>query len=376
MAGPSLLTRVSTPTCMKYLLTKTVLGALALFIFVAPFGAHAETETPTCVLIVTSEGKTSFVQGTKDLPVSPGSKVQIAWGSSGATQATNSFSGGLSGFREDSPTQTKTYTFTFSNGASQTTCSVTAVIAGKASIDSDSLSTASSKPTLRGTTSEYERVVVEIRSVGSTKVLFKSKSVRVRNDSWSTKVSKSLKEGTYDVTVLGKTGTRTTSIATGRLTVGDKVVSQSSQASFRVGAIALLSGGEAKRGTTVPVSYLQITNVGKEQGTLRGFWLKQYGGADMRSVIGLVVVDDRGGSRGYAGGVEGSTPFKNNVAFAPTNAVFAPGERKLFTIKAVLSSDVSSYVGSDIKLSVTSVDSNGTASGAYPILGTTWYITN
>lgn len=361
---------------MKYLLTKTVLGALALFVCVAPFGASAATGAPTCMLIVTTEGKTTFVQGTKELEVSPGSKVQIAWGSSGATQTTNSFSGGLSGFREDTPTETKTYTFTFNNGGAQTTCSVTALIGGKASIDSKSLSTTSSKPTLRGSTSEYERVVIEIRKEGETKAFFKSKTIRVRNDSWSAKVTKSLKDGIYDVTVLGKTGTSTTSIATGRLVVGDNVSAQTSNAAFKVGTIALLSGGEAKRGTTIPVSYLQITNVGKEQGTLRGFWLKQYGGADMRAVIGLVVVDDRGGSRGYAGGVEGSTPFKNNVAFAPTNAVFAPGERKLFTIKAVLSTDVSAYVGSDIKLSVTSVDSNGAASGAYPISGTTWYITN
>lgn len=359
---------------MKYVLLPVLLASL--IVLASPYPANAQVVAPTCILIVTTRGTTTFVQGSQEIPYSAGDSVQIAWGSSGATSASNSVtSGGLSGFITDVPTSTKTYMFNFTNGSAQTSCSITVHSGSSDSIDSESLITNDTKPRLRGTSTEYERVVIEVRREGETKMLFKSKTIRVHNNAWSSRVTKSLKDGIYTVTVLGKDGTKLRTVATGQLRVGEQAEA-TSNASFRVGTVPLLSGGEARRGTSVPVSYLQITNVGKEEGVLNGFWLKQNGSADMRAVIGLAVVDDKGGSRGYAGGVEGSTPFKNGVAFAPTRAVFLPGERKLFTIKAAISSNVSSYLGSTVTLSVTSVDSNGTARGSYPISGTTWYIAN
>jgi len=142
-----------------------------------------------------------------------------------------------------------------------------------------------------------------------------------------------------------------------------------------VQSIPLLSGGVIKRtGRAVPISYLQITNVGTEGAVLEGFWVKQNGSASVDAVIGLLTVDDRGGSRGKVGGVEGETPFQQNTAFAPTDAYFKPGQMRLFTIKAELAHDLSSYAGTDLKIDVTGLASAAAIQGNFPIVGTTWTI--
>ncbi len=122
---------------------------------------------------------------------------------------------------------------------------------------------------------------------------------------------------------------------------------------------------------------LQVSNVGKGYALIKGFYIKQNGSASVDAIIGLTTVDDKNGSRGSVGGAEGSTPFKNGIAFAPvTNAILAPGEMKLFTIKVVMSSDVADYVNQQLMVDVQSVDTNATVSGAFPIRGTTWTIAN
>ncbi|MEK7136293.1 MAG: hypothetical protein AAB821_01750 [Patescibacteria group bacterium] len=138
----------------------------------------------------------------------------------------------------------------------------------------------------------------------------------------------------------------------------------------------LLFGGTARAGTAVPVSYLQITNIGKETATLNGFWVKQTGSASTGAVIGLTTIDGSGGSKGTIGGTEGSTPFKNNLAFVPTEAVFAPGQMRVFTIKAVMSSNISVHLGKQLNIAVTSVDTTASPKGPFPIHGATWTIGN
>jgi hypothetical protein len=141
-----------------------------------------------------------------------------------------------------------------------------------------------------------------------------------------------------------------------------------------VQSIPLLVGGTVHAGQSVPISYLQITNIGKEGALLKGFWVKQNGSASTTSVTGLSTVDDKGGSRGFSGGLEWSTPFKNGLAFAPTEAFFAPGQMKLFTIKAVMTNAVSMYVGTQLMIDVSSIETTATVKGQFPIRGTTWTI--
>lgn len=141
-----------------------------------------------------------------------------------------------------------------------------------------------------------------------------------------------------------------------------------------VESIPLLSGGDARGGATVPVSYLYIVNTGKGKVSLNGFWVKQNGSASTKAVIGLTAVDDKEIAHGAVGGSEGGTPFSNGVAFVPLNITFTPGQERLFTIKAMLTSNVSSYAGTQLKIDVTGVESNASEKGAFPIRGTTWTI--
>lgn len=142
---------------------------------------------------------------------------------------------------------------------------------------------------------------------------------------------------------------------------------------FSVSAVPLLVGGEVRGGETVPLSYLQIVNRGKYAARLTGFWVEQNGNAPTRTVIGLATVDDKGGSRGKTGGKEDSSPFEDGKAFAPTDALFLPGQMRLFSIMATMRSDISAYVGTELKIDVASLEARDvTFTGPFPIRGTTW----
>lgn len=248
------------------------------------------------------------------------------------------------------------------------------------SIEVDSLSGASSKPTISGTASGTKTVRVTIRKAGSKKVLFKSKAIKVKNGMWEVKVSKKLAKGTYDVGVVGAPVTTIPTVTSGTLTVGKgakvttTTTTTAAQTTLVVAPVPLLAGGIVQAGMSVPVSYLQINNIGTTTAHLRGFWVRQDGSANVASVIGLTTVDDQGGSRGSAGGIEGFTPFAGGMAFAPTDALFASGQMRLFTIKAVMSANVFPYYGGQLKINVVLLDSDAKIQGAFPIVGTIWTI--
>lgn len=162
--------------------------------------------------------------------------------------------------------------------------------------------------------------------------------------------------------------TTTPPVATTTQTVGTTTLS--------VRSVPLLIGGNVHAGESVAVSYLQITNVGKEGAILKGFWVKQNGSAPGESIIGLSTVDDKGVIRDLVGGTEGATPFQNGMAFAPTNAFFAPGQLRLFTIKAIMTQSIYAYIGTQLMIEVSSVVTTAeTKAQQFPIRGTTWTIT-
>ncbi|MES2059512.1 MAG: peptidoglycan-binding domain-containing protein [Patescibacteria group bacterium] len=137
--------------------------------------------------------------------------------------------------------------------------------------------------------------------------------------------------------------------------------------------VPLLAGGVAHLGSSVPVAYLQVSNVGKQTATLNGFYLNQSGSLPTSAVIGFTALDDKGIQHGTVGGAEGFATFVYGKAFAPASTVFAPGETKLFTIRATLSANAS-YIGGTLVLNILSVDTNVSQKGAFPIAGTTWTV--
>lgn len=241
------------------------------------------------------------------------------------------------------------------------------------SVDASVLSATSNKPTLSGMTFGATEVRVLVRKIGSTKSLYRSKRLSVQSNRWETQVTKKLTDGVYTVEVV--TADSGSKIVSEVLVVGGvaqtPAASPTVLSSLIVAPVPLLSGGVASGGGTVPISYLQMTNTGKAALSLKGFGVAQRGSAPVQAIVGLTVVDDQGVVRGT---VAGATLFDGQQAFAPADVVFAPGQMRLFTIKATLSSAAALYTGKQLMLEVVSVHTDATAKGSFPIRGTTWTI--
>jgi hypothetical protein len=213
---------------------------------------------------------------------------------------------------------------------------------------------------LSGVASSTPKVRFEITATSSSKAIKKSRLLKVRSDgSWTGSISKRLKDGQYDVTLYAVNGSKKKEIATSTLTVGIP------EATLSVSAIPLLGGGTAKAGTTVPISYLQVRNVSSSTVAVKGFWVVNNGSAADDAVVAFSSVDDQGNNRTAATGT-----LHNGKAFIPSTSVLAPGERRLFTLKAQIAPTV--RTGTTLMLNVASVDAASGFRGSFPILGTTW----
>ena len=311
--------------------------------------AHAASTTVnrTCLLVVTSPASTSV-----ESPVASAS----ASASAPASEANSN-----------------------SNSKTRIRCLVSpSSMPGSLSISAAEVNT--SKLAISGTAVGAKTVRVLVRSDETGKTIF-SKTVRVSKDTWKMKTVKKVANGEYSFEISTKKGrvvrgpvAPTTNLG-GTIKIGTDTNSQASSAStFVVGSVPLLSGGIARAGTSVPVSYLQVTNTGSATAYLTGFWVKQNGNASVKSVIGLTTVDDTGTIRDGVVGAQGTTPFKSDLGFAPINATFAPGQMRLFTIKAVLGNNPGTSLGKQLVIDVESVETKSSTLGPFPIRGTTWTI--
>lgn len=234
---------------------------------------------------------------------------------------------------------------------------------GSYEIDQETLATESSKPTITGTSEEVSKIRLEVYKEDSSKRLFKSKEIRTKDDEWSVRITKKLSDGTYTVNVYGdkeKLGTET-------LVVGDDA---GIGGTFSVNSIPLLAGGTTRAGMTAPVAYLQVRNSSAASTTITAFNMTQTGSADPSIVTTLEVVDDRGKTRWHTTGL----PWTNKTAPAGLDYTLAPGEMRLYTVKAMLAPSAASQSGKTLTLDVSSVTSNGRLSASLPIRGTVWNI--
>lgn len=350
-------------------LSLIIIGVSLIF----PSVALAASSKPTCSLKVSVGDKVETFKKTGDVSADLGDKVEITWNSKKAKEATNSDGKeiSLSGTETYFPVETTTYSYHFRSGSKKVVCEVTVnILSG--SITAQSLTSSSAKPTISGTATGTKTVQIKIQKEDSNKTLFKSKVVKVKNGQWKIKVSKKLKDGVYDVVLYSSKNTNSENISSGKLIIGDeKDTAPTSTTTLAVKSIPLLFGGTVKAGTSVPVSYLQITNTGKSKATLKGFWVKQNGSANTSSIASLITVDDLGGSK-----AESKAVFKNGSALAVNEAILLPGQMRLFTIKAVMNSNLSAYIGQKLMLDVVSVEATSKVSGMFPIRGTTWTINN
>jgi hypothetical protein len=298
---------------MKYFPSLLVLLAVS-----TPFAVSAATYAPNCaVLTKTSSGQFwPMINHQLYLIQSPGDPLTIIWGGANATSAHDQAGTTIpfAGQQIVAPTQTTTYTYTFI-GNGQTTCSVTTVVFG----------------------------------------------------------SRGVLQGSSDSTVTTTTPTQQTNTTTVTNTsMSNGVDAPPSNASFSVSEIPLLSGGYAVPGSTIPVQYVKLVNTSSETTTLPGIWLQQDGSAPVSSIIGFSFVDDKATLRGGTGGTEGVTPFQNGLAFIPLDATFAPGQFRIFTIKALVSKNISASYGSTLMIDVAKIDTKGLVAASIPVRGTTW----
>lgn len=243
-------------------------------------------------------------------------------------------------------------------------------------------SSLSTKPTLRGEADDTKRVSIAVYKEGSTKAVFMKRNLKVRNDDWSVKVSKRLANGTYDVKLTSGSRKNPHTLATSTLAIGKEAIAAAEKAadavstvptsssSVTVTTIPLLMGGTARGGNSIPVSYLQLRNTGKEAVRVEGFTVTQNGTAPMNLITSLSTVDGKGESRTTSKAM----PFKDGSAFVPSTAVIEAGSFKIFTIKANLAPIVYTSLGKNFKIDVTGVHTNGTEKATYPLRGTTWMV--
>ncbi len=355
-------------------LARVVLISALIFTVLTPRATNATSNKLTCSLSVTTPIGETAMHAEKSVLLKKGDVIEIEWESANAKKAVdgNGDAIELSGSATSSPQKNTTYSYRFSSGSKKVTCTVSVVIAS-GSITKSSLSSDASKPTLSGKATGVKTVQVAVYKEGTTKPLYTSKTIKVKRGSWKVKVSKKLPDGTYDVVLRGPKDIALNTLATDTLVIGDER-DTTSATTLVVKSVPLLSGGVARAGSLVAVSYLQVINIGKETATLKNFTLKQNGSAGTQSIITLTSTDDSGTAKSSIGGIVGETPFKHGIASVPTNATIAPGETRLFTLKANLVGNVSSYIGEQLMLDVTGVTANASVKGTFPIRGTTWTI--
>ncbi len=232
--------------------------------------------------------------------------------------------------------------------------------AAEATFDAKTLTTEKTKPTITGTAEDVAKVRVLIEDAKGKRV-WRSSAVRVRDDEWKARVTKTLKNGTYEISILDGTSSKGKVLETGTLTIGKQATGGSLTASM----LPLLVGGNARVNGSVPVAYVRIGNPGKTATSVQGLALTQRGTADVKGVASFTTSDDKGGSRATH-----TASFKNGSAYVPLEATIAPGQTRIFTIKADLASTID--FGKTLQLEVASVDTGAKLTNMFPLRGVTW----
>jgi len=339
----------------------------ALLILSVPHSADAASSRPSCSLIVSTPQDTITVRKSADVLLVKDEAVTISWDGSTADSAElNGSKIDIQGVRTFTPNDDTDYELEFKKGSRTVTCSVEVSVV-EAKIDSSTLSTEDETPTISGTAENVRSLQLLVYKEGSSRVLVKSKTIRVRNGEWSTTITKKLADGNYTVRLFGPSKTDLNLLQKQDLYIGEKVAS-----SLYVNGIPLLMGGTARANSVLPVSYLQVRNTGKEPASISGFWLRQNGTASTNTIVGFSSVDGTGGS--IAATTQTGNQFKSGLAYAPSTAIIPAGGMKLFTIKAIMASNIAPYIGTNLMLDVTGIDSNGQVSGSFPIRGTTFVL--
>ncbi len=353
-----------------FYLTLAMFVSLSLYPSVS-FGA---TQKPTCQLtVLTSRGETT-IDGTEKVLLKKNEEIKISWESSNAKKAftDNIQKIDLDGSATSSPSKDQTFTYLFENGTKKVTCEVDVVVV-QGTISSPLTFTESAKPKITGTAKGLKTVQVNVIKKDGTKPVFVKKNVKVTNGKWSVTLSNKLKKGEYTVTLLGSQILLLNTISTSTLRIGTQV--QKKGTTFVAELVPLLVGGQAERNATMPVMYLQVINIGKTEGTIKSFEVKQNGSAQADTVVGLTINNELM-TTGSIKAEKGKSVFKNNIASIPVSVTIKPQQMQLFTLKAIVGTTPLTQIGKQLKLDMVSITTDGTMQSTFPVRGTTWTLVN
>lgn len=346
-------------------MNRTFLLTLALSALIIPHAAFAATKV-SCAVTVTSPRGQVTVREASDILIKKGEQLTLSWESTNAKKATGSRGVDIkeSGMETLTATNSETRSFKFANGSKKADCSVSFVLA-EGSFTASTLSTDDTKPTLKGIASGSKTIRLRLEDASGKKV-FESREVKVKKNKWEVDVSKTLKEGSYTATLFGAKDMELSMLATSTLRITAKGVRGGS---LSVSSLPLLTGGVAANGASVPVAYIQVRNPGSTPASLNGFTLTETGSITDDVVVGFTTNDDKGGSRATT-----TSPFSRGSVFVPLAATVAPGQVRIFTLKAILSPAKRLYGNAELKINVAGIDTSANVTGAFPIIGTTWIL--
>lgn len=337
-------------------------GALFALVLAFPMPSRAATSSrPSCMLGVLTPSGTSFIQGHGVTPILKDQTLILVWLGSDADTAVSQTGAtvpllGYTMMRADQPA---TYAYTFSSSAGSVTCSTDIEIV-RATFDSVSGNSDGEDVELSGTVFGTESVRVTLSRNGTP---VSTTDVDARGDRWELALRDDLNDGLYTVVVTNASSQFSqVELARSTFYVGDVPAT-----TLSASPVALLFGGTARAGGSVPVAYVKLANTGAQAATISGFDLAQNGSAPGSSVIGFTTSDDKGGS---LSSVSGS--FQNNRTFVPLAATINPGQFRIFTLKAQVAGNAGAYSGTQLKIDVTGVRSAGSVTGTFPMRGTTW----
>jgi len=298
--------------------------------------------------------------------VEKGARLALSWlGTDAAEAFQNKRSIPRMGVTTITVDDTESQSFVFKSGSKSATCTVTLLVLD-VEVDQKSLVSERSTPTLTGNATGIKTLSLEIWDAQDTKKIYTRNSISVKKDDWKAKISKKLSDGAYTVHIL-TAGKDRQLLKTETLIIGDVPVSRTQ---LIAEPVSLLTGGLLKAKSSVPVSYLHVVNTGKDVAHITGFTLTQHGNASTDVITGLTV-HDRGAIAGSSF-PQRALFNREKEASVDTNIAIAPGESRVFTIKAQTAADMRPFLGTELKLDVTALETDASLKTQFPIRGTTW----
>lgn len=334
--------------------------------------AEAATVQPTCSLYYIHNGVIGVTESDVTIKVIKNDIVGLLWNGINAEAAVDGSDKPIAtlGMSVVTPARNETYAYTFRQGSQKVTCSIDIeIVSGSLSMNETFKS--GQKVTLTGRAQGVTKVVVAMYKTGDTEPTYTTKSLAVKNEKFSFKMTKTLPDGNYNV-VLQTTDSTPVVLATSTVAIGK--VAPVALSSLVVQKIPLLSGGTVKAGSGVAVAYLQVINVGTNPARLTGFSFGQVGTAPATLITGVSITDERGVARGSTGNMMSGTPFVGTNVNVPIVTVLAPKESRLFTVRAVVSPLAIANIGQTMSLSLLALTSDARVVSTLPVVGVTWTI--